>query len=215
MILAFDTATPATTVALVDGGKVLAEMVDIDARRHAETLGPAIASVLKMSGYAPGQIRQIVVGVGPGAYTGLRVGVASANAFGHALGVPVHGVVTLDVLAYESDLHIPFAVVSDARRKELFWARYSDAATRTAGPAVGYPEVVARQVGDLPVVGAAATPFADAFEDRRSPGLPSAGALGQLAELWLAKGRGLLPATPLYLRQPDVAPASAPKSVLS
>jgi len=210
-----DTATAATTVAVVRDGEILAEQLDVDPRRHAEVLAPAIASVMARSGRQLAEVADVVVGVGPGAYTGLRVGLATATALAQALGVPVHGVVTLDALAYDSGLQLPFAVISDARRGEVFWATYADQTTRTSGPFVGRPDSVAGELGDIPVVGAAATPYGGNFQDPREPGLPSAGGLGRLAGLRLGRGTSLEPVVPVYLRQPDIAKRADPKSVLS
>ena len=127
LLLAFDTATPAVTVALHDGQRVLAETVTVDARRHGELLAPSIAKVIADAGAEPGDLTAIVAGVGPGPYTGLRVGVVTARVFGRTLGIPVYGVCTLDVLARAARPAAAgreFLAVTDARRKELYWARY-------------------------------------------------------------------------------------------
>lgn len=213
LLLALDTATPATSVAVVDDGGVRAERAVVDPRRHAEVLAPLVAEALDAAGVRLSDVDAVAVGVGPGAYTGLRVGLVTAQAIGDAAMVPVHGVVTLDALAFEAGLAAPFAVVTDARRKEVFWARYDGCAIRTSGPDVGRPDAVMAAVGGLPVVGAGATPFADRFADVRGPQLPSAGALGRLAVTRLAAGEALLPPTPLYLRRPDVTLSSGPKPV--
>jgi tRNA threonylcarbamoyl adenosine modification protein YeaZ len=215
VILGIDTATPATTVALVAEGVVLAEVTYVDPRRHAESLTPAIQHVLDVSGKTLSAVRHLAVGVGPGAFTGLRVGLMTARSLSQALAIPVIGVCTLDVMAYGSGIQEPFAVVTDARRKELFWARYESAERRVAGPDVGQPPAVVEAVGVLPVVGARRAPLPEFFNDPRSPDLPNAGALARLAEKRLAVGGELLPASPVYLREPDVSPAVAPKSVLS
>lgn len=126
LLLAVDTATPAVTVALHDGVSVLAAESQVDARRHGELLLPAVDRVLDRAGLALGAVTDLVVGVGPGPYTGLRVGLVTAAAFGSTLGVPVHGLCTLDGLAYAAQLDGPFVVATDARRKEVYWARYAD-----------------------------------------------------------------------------------------
>jgi tRNA threonylcarbamoyl adenosine modification protein YeaZ len=213
LLLALDTATPAVTVALHDGTSVLAEESRIDARRHGELLLPAVDRVLAAAGAALGDVTDLVVGVGPGPYTGLRVGLATAVAFGTALDVPVHGVCSLDGLAYASGLQEPFLVVTDARRKEVYWARYADARTRVTDPAVDHPGDVADArdtAGGLPVVGAGALLHPDAFPGARGPEHQSAAALASLgAGLLAAGGAGFLPPLPLYLRRPD---AQVPKN---
>ena len=215
VILSFDTTTSVTTVALIREADVASERSQLDARRHAEVLVPTIKLVLGDSGLNLSGLTAIAVGVGPGAFTGLRVGLVTARALGDALGIPVHGVMTLDTIAYASGLDHSFAVVMDARRKEVFWARYSNATTLEAGPFVALPDDVVEQIEGLPVVGAAATPFAEMFADVRPPELPSAGALGQLTHRRLLGGKPLLELTPLYIRRPDVTPSAGPKSVLA
>ena len=92
-------ATPAVTVALHDGGQPLAQLVTVDAHRHAELLAPAIAKIVADAGASQRDLTGIVVGVGPGPYTGLRVGLVTARVLGSALGIPVYGLCTLDVIA--------------------------------------------------------------------------------------------------------------------
>jgi tRNA threonylcarbamoyl adenosine modification protein YeaZ len=208
LLLAFDTATPAVTVALHDGSAVLAESTEVDARRHGELLAPAIAAVLAESGRTRRELTGIAVGVGPGPFTGLRVGLVTARALGSALALPVHGLCTLDVLAYAAQLDGPFVVATDARRKEVYWARYADTRTRVGEPMVDRPEAVAGLAAGLLVVGAGAALYPDAFPLARDPRYPSAGHLAGLAvERLRSGGAGLLEPLPLYLRRPDaVAP---------
>ncbi|MFE6975396.1 tRNA (adenosine(37)-N6)-threonylcarbamoyltransferase complex dimerization subunit type 1 TsaB [Streptomyces sp. NPDC057682] len=207
-----DTATPAVTVALHDGTRVVAESGQVDARRHGELLLPAVDRVLAEAGTTLDAVTGVVVGVGPGPYTGLRVGLVTAATFGSALSVPVHGVCTLDGLAYaagRAGLTGPFAVATDARRKEVYWARYEDARTRTEGPAVDRPADLAERLAGLPVVGAGAVLYSEAFPDARGPEHVAAGELAALAAERLAAGEALLPPQPLYLRRPD---AQVPKN---
>lgn len=210
LLLALDTATPAVTVALHDGHRVLASRDQVDARRHGELLLPAVDRVLREAGRTPAELTDLVVGVGPGPYTGLRVGLATAAAFGAALDVPVHGLCTLDGIAFASGLDEPFVVATDARRKEVYWARYADRRTRTTEPAVNRPAELGEQVAGTVAVGAGAVLYADTFTGAR-PELPqhqSAAALAELAATRLAAARpgadpGFLPPRPLYLRRPD------------
>ncbi|MDQ0811745.1 tRNA threonylcarbamoyl adenosine modification protein YeaZ [Streptomyces sp. B3I7] len=212
LLLALDTATPAVTVALHDGTSVVASAGQVDARRHGELLLPAVDRVLAEAGTRLDAVTGIVVGVGPGPYTGLRVGLMTADTFGLALGVPVHGLCTLDALAFEAaDAGVsgPFVVATDARRKEVYWARYDDPRTRTTEPAVDRPADLADAVAGLPAVGAGAALYPDTFPDVRGPAHVSAAALASLAAERLAAGAGLLPPRPLYLRRPD---AQVPKN---
>jgi tRNA threonylcarbamoyl adenosine modification protein YeaZ len=209
LLLAVDTATPAVTVALHDGSSVLASESQVDARRHGELLLPAVDRVLAAAGLKPDAVTDVVVGVGPGPYTGLRVGLVTAVTFGSVLGVPVHGLCTLDGLAHASGLDEPFVVATDARRKEVYWARYADSRTRLTDPAVDRPADVTEQLRGLPVVGEGAVLYPDAFPDPREPRHQSAAALASLAAERLAAGLDFLPPLPLYLRRPD---AQVPKN---
>ncbi|WP_299533031.1 tRNA (adenosine(37)-N6)-threonylcarbamoyltransferase complex dimerization subunit type 1 TsaB [uncultured Streptomyces sp.] len=204
-----DTATPAVTVALHDGSSVVAESSTVDARRHGELLLPAVDRVLAAAGTTLDAVTGLVVGVGPGPYTGLRVGLVTAATFGSALSVPVHGLCTLDGLAYAAGIDGPFVVATDARRKEVYWARYTDTLTRTGEPSVDRPGDIAESLAGLPVVGAGAVLYPEAFGDARGPEHVSAGALASLAAERLAAGGELLPPRPLYLRRPD---AQVPKN---
>lgn len=209
LLLAVDTATPAVTAALHDGNSVVAESSRVDARRHGELLLPAIDRVLAEAGVKLDAVTAVVAGVGPGPYTGLRVGLVTASTFGSALGVPVYGLCTLDGLAYASGLEEPFVVATDGRRKEVYWARYESARGRVSEPAVDRPADIAEQVAGLPVVGAGALLYPETFPDARGPEHVSAGALAALAAEKLAAGDDFLPPLPLYLRRPD---AQVPKN---
>ncbi|MDI9884021.1 tRNA (adenosine(37)-N6)-threonylcarbamoyltransferase complex dimerization subunit type 1 TsaB [Streptomyces sp. HNM0645] len=209
LLLALDTATPAVTVALHDGDSVVAESTQVDARRHGELLLPSVDRVLASAGLTLDAVTGLVVGVGPGPYTGLRVGLVTAATFGSALGVPVHGLCTLDGLAYASGLEEPFVVATDARRKEVYWARYDGSRTRVGEPAVDRPAEIAEEVAGLPAVGAGALLYPEVFPYARGPEHQSAAALAALAAGKLAAGDELLPPRPLYLRRPD---AQVPKN---
>jgi len=208
-LLALDTATPAVTVALHDGRDVVASFSQVDARRHGELLLPAVDRVLADAGVKLDAVTGIVVGIGPGPYTGLRVGLMTADTFGLALGIPVHGVCTLDGLAHEADVEGPFVVATDARRKEVYWATYSDPRTRVSEPAVDRPADIAEQVEGLPAVGAGALLYPDTFPDARGPEHVSAAALAALAAERIEAGQDLPAPRPLYLRRPD---AQVPKN---
>ncbi|GGT61183.1 tRNA (adenosine(37)-N6)-threonylcarbamoyltransferase complex dimerization subunit type 1 TsaB [Streptomyces purpureus] len=209
LLLAVDTATPAVTVALHDGETVVAQSSQVDARRHGELLLPAVHRVLTEAGRTLDAVTGVVVGVGPGPYTGLRVGLMTANTFASVLGVPVHGLCTLDGLAYASGIEEPFVVATDARRKEVYWARYEGFRTRVGEPAVDRPADIAEQVAGVPAVGAGAVLYPEVFPDARAPEHQSAAALAALAAERLKAGESFLEPLPLYLRRPD---AQVPKN---
>jgi len=213
LLLAFDTATPAVTVALHDGVHALAEVASVDARRHGELLASAIEKVLADAGVTRLDVTAVAVGTGPGPYTGLRAGLVTARVLGSALSIPVYGVCTLDVIACDA---VPaaagrdFVVATDARRRELYWARYSAAGQRLTGPAVSTPGAIG---AGCPVAGAGAGLYPGLLGERIGPEYPAAGTLAQLAARRLAEQLPMLPAEPLYLRRPDAQAPGPPKRV--
>ncbi|MGH3552188.1 MAG: tRNA (adenosine(37)-N6)-threonylcarbamoyltransferase complex dimerization subunit type 1 TsaB, partial [Mycobacterium sp.] len=140
LVLAIDTATPAVTAGVVrrrgDRLDVLAERVSVDARGHAERITPNVLGALTDAGLTMNELDAVVVGCGPGPFTGLRVGMTTAAAYGHALDIPVYGVCSLDAIGGQTTGET--LVVTDARRREVYWARYSDG-MRTGGPGVNAP----------------------------------------------------------------------------
>ena len=164
LVLALDTATP-TLVAGVGrwsaehGTEVLAERAVPSGNRHAELLTPAISDVLADAGLRMGDLEAVVTGLGPGPFTGLRVGVVTAAALADARGLPVVGVCSLDAIGSGAR-----TVVTDARRKEIYWATYAADGTRIDGPAVVRPEELTLARGR-----SSATPRSPGASGRRSP----------------------------------------------
>lgn len=199
-VLVIDTSTPAVVAAVVrrhDDGRVdtLAERVAVDAQAHAELLTPNVLAVVVESGVPLDSMDAVVVGCGPGPFTGLRVGMATAAAYGHALGVPVHGVCSLDAIGGQSAGEM--LVVTDARRREVYWARYRDG-MRVDGPAVA-------AAADVPTAGVqsvAGSPGHCALFDlvRTGPERPTPAGLVAAVGDWT--GEPAAP-VPLYLRRPD------------
>jgi tRNA threonylcarbamoyl adenosine modification protein YeaZ len=208
VLLAFDTATPHVTIALHDGERVVATYSSPAAMRHGETLAPGIAQVLAEAGALNTDVTAVAVGVGPGPFTGLRVGLVTARTMGFALDIPVYGVCTLDVLAAEAcDTGLDdFVVATDARRKEVYVASYSSG-RRTSGPEVARPLDVATE---RPVVGRGALLYPEAFPHAVPPEDPSAAVL---CDVVVRERFELLDPEPLYLRRPDAAEAHPPKKV--
>lgn len=205
-VLAIDTATPAVTAGVVRGAQVLAERVTLDARAHAERLTPNVLAALTDAGLTMGDLNAVVVGCGPGPFTGLRVGMATAAAYGHALDIPVYGVCSLDAIGVATTADT--LVVTDARRRELYWARYRDG-RRVHGPTVSAPSaidaVAAQQVAGSPEHAALfGLPVLDIC-------YPTAAGLVAAVDDWDVEPGQLVP---LYLRRPDAKPsAGAPVSI--
>ena len=218
LALAFDTATPMVSVALVHGDEVLAEQGVHAPNGQGETLAPLIQTVLRDARIDITAVEVIGVGLGPGPFTGLRVGVVTAAGLGDVLGVPVHGMCSLDAIAQAHRANQPFAVATDARRKQVYWAAYDANGSRTSGPELGPPaDVAAGLVGQVGLVlGAGAVLYAEAFAafavDESSP-WPSAAAIARYASGLAARDAVPAALEPLYLRRPDARPPGAPKRV--
>ena len=183
-VLALDTATPAVITGVLrrdpDGAiSALAERIAVDAHAHAELLTPNVVEVLADAGLRMADLTAVVVGCGPGPFTGLRVGMATAAAYGHALDIPVYGVCTLDAIASGTDGDV--LVITDARRREVYWARYRDG-VRIDGPAVSSPAEVPEAAHRIE------------FAQPRPAGLVAA------VSGWGAEHPAPVP---LYLRRPD------------
>jgi tRNA threonylcarbamoyl adenosine modification protein YeaZ len=208
VLLAFDTATSHVTVALHDGDRVVAEYSAGESMRHGEMLAPGIADVLARAGAISQDVTAVAVGVGPGPFTGLRVGLVTARTMALALDIPVYGVCSLDVLAAEAiDAGLDdFLVATDARRKEVYLASYVDGA-RVSGPEVVRPADAAT---DRLVVGRGALLYPEAFPSSRAPEHPSAAVL---CDVVVGERFELLDPEPLYLRRPDTMPPHQPKKV--
>jgi tRNA threonylcarbamoyl adenosine modification protein YeaZ len=225
LLLAFDTATPAVTVALHDGTHVLAETTTADARRHGELLASSIDAVLTEAGADRLDITAVAAGTGPGPYTGLRAGLVTARVLGSALGVPVYGVCTLDVIAADAAAAArsrEFIVATDARRREVYWARYDAAGRRVDGPAVGFPADVgetatasqgSRTARGVLAAGAGPLLYPGILGEPIEPSYPAAGTLARLGAQQVTAGTPATGAEPIYLRRPDARVPGPPKRV--
>jgi tRNA threonylcarbamoyladenosine biosynthesis protein TsaB len=213
LVLGFDTAAGAVSVALHDGKGIVAEAFAVDARRHTELLTPMIAKVMADAGAVRGDLTAVAVGVGPGPYTGLRVGVITARVLGSVLAIPVYGVCSLDVIAAAvATEDSEFLVATDARRREVYWARY-DAGRRLHPPAVGRADSIPG-AAELPVAGAGGQLYPDAFAAVIGPAHPDARTLCEIvAGPRPDPAPPLLPPDPLYLRRPDAREPGPPKRV--
>jgi tRNA threonylcarbamoyladenosine biosynthesis protein TsaB len=212
VLLAFDTAAPFVTVALHHGDAVVAERRSEQRMKHGEQLAPLIETALTGVGIVYRDLTAIAVGIGPGPFTGLRVGLVTARTLGFVLEIPVYGVCSLDVVALEAALGASpvgrdFAVATDARRKEVYVATYDDRGRRLDGPEVLRPADAAT---DRPVAGEGAVLYPDSFPDARDPAQPAAGWLARAVAEELAE---LHDPQPMYLRRPDAVAPGAPKRV--
>jgi tRNA threonylcarbamoyl adenosine modification protein YeaZ len=167
-VLAIDTSTSRSCVAIIEGANVLYSGFRDGATAHGPSLPALVQEALAVS-----DVDEVVVGMGPGPFTGLRVGIAFAQSFALAREIPVRGVCSLDAIAAQVT-DKDFIITVDARRKEVYWARYKDGA-RVGDPAVNFPAHVS-----------GATIHADLFPDM----VALVNLLGNVIE-------------PIYLRRPD------------
>ena len=175
-VLAIDTSTSRTSVAIIEADNVFFTGFLDGATAHGPSLPALVQGALAIS-----DVDEVVVGMGPGPFTGLRVGIAFAHSFALAREIPVRGVCSLDAIAAQIN-EKDFIITVDARRKEVYWARYTDG-VRVGEPAVNFPT----DVSGAPI-------YADLYPDMKAlVKLP-----GNITE-------------PIYLRRPDaVATADRP-----
>jgi len=229
-LLALDTATSRTSVALLDGSELVAELSRDGATAHGEALPALAAEILRT--ISPCQLDYIAVGVGPGPFTGLRVGIAFARAMAWTLEIPVVGVCTLDALAHTHSAerprrsrraapsltssgpvaHADFAVATDARRKEVYWAAYDANGERIGEPVVIRPSEIDSDLRSLPTIGSGAGLYPEDFLEIAEPRYPTAHAIGELALAKIESGSPLS-TEPLYMRRPDAIPPARPSAV--
>lgn len=200
VLLGIDTAL-GTSVALGVGGRVF-EVVSDDQRGHAEVIGELLARVCERSGVSPEQVTGVVSGVGPGPFTGLRVGMAAAHAFAAARRVPVRSVLSHEAVALAvcEAGHTQVRVVQDARRRELFVTEFDGLDGAGLPVRVADAHLVTREA------------FVPAAADVWPERIPAA-RLVQLAARRLAAGREFEADQARYLRAPDARPP-APRTVV-
>jgi tRNA threonylcarbamoyl adenosine modification protein YeaZ len=206
LVLALDTST-VVNVGLARGDQVLATATVADQMAHVEQLMPLVSECVDAAGIRMADLDQLIVGLGPGPFTGLRVGVVTARVLGYALGVELRGVCSLDVLAaqFVGASQSEFVVATDARRREVYWARYSRLGVRLEQPRVSRPS----DVPPLSVIGPAADLYADQLQVVSGPRSMDPGVLATFGATLPDAGH-----EPLYLRHPDATELTRPKSVL-
>lgn len=234
LVLVIDASSAAVTVGVVDVPndaptdpiealpliQVLAQRTIVDARAHAELLSTFARESVDEAGMTMADLGAVVAGIGPGPYTGLRVGIVTAAAFADALGVAVYGVCSLDGIGLARPDRGAVLVASDARRKEVYWARYVDG-RRDGDPQVHRPGDLAARLGAGEIQaqamsGAGARIYADALGlPLRGADYPSVAALAAAAAHSLVRGLPSEVLVPMYLRQPDAeVPIGPAKSTL-
>lgn len=215
LVLVLDTSSAAVTAAIAEiaGASdvaVRAQRVTINPRGHGELLAPSIRQSLADAGCAAADLDAVVAGLGPGPFTGLRVGLVTAAVLADTLGVPAYGVCSLDAVAHPCRDDADLLVATDARRREVYWARYRH------GERVGDPDVA--RPGDIDLTGVTAAAGAGAHSHDfgvpvRPAEYPSPESLAVLAAARVTAGAPGEALTPLYLRRPDAVANLTPKPV--
>jgi tRNA threonylcarbamoyl adenosine modification protein YeaZ len=203
-VLAIDTSVGVSVAILRSNGE-LTQSQAVDHGLQGELTADLISQVVAESGLEVSEITDVLVGVGPGPFTGLRVGLMTAAVFAHARNIPIRGICSLDAIAF--DYAKPCVVVTDARRKELYWARYDG--NRIGEPQVSKPEDLLAQFPNTDFVGPGAQLYPDIIS-----GKVSELKAGSLAKLFVTGIAQLVDVSPMYLRKPDAVEPTTRKSVL-
>jgi len=217
LALGIDTSTPMVSVAVVGDGTSGARRDRLVNNGHGEALAGLMAEVLDEVGVAASDLAAVGVGLGPGPFTGLRVGIVTAAAMSDALAIPAYGMCSLDVVL--GPVGEPFAVVTDARRRQVYWAVYDEGGRRIDGPEISTPADLAEhlrgQAGQ--VTGSAAAQYSDVFADFvvTEQRWPDAAALARNALDRRSQQDPPTALTPMYLRRPDAREPGPPKRVTS
>lgn len=202
MLLAIDTSAGTDVAVVSEGGRVLAQSRIADTRRHAEIIGPSISYVLRQAGIGPQHITQVVCGMGPGSFTGLRVGIAAARTFAFARNVPLIPMPSHEAIAHEWRAANPdhtgaINVTTDAKRRELALTHFGAGESVAGDFELIAPDAVVggEDSAHVPATQVSAAHLALAWLDREIHGVAAA------------------PDEVLYLRAPDAKPGAVPKRV--
>jgi len=205
LTLGIDTSTPLVSVALASAGSVVPERRDeLVHNGHGEVLAGLIDDVLRAAGASATDLDAVGVGLGPGPFTGLRVGIVTAAAISDALRIPAYGMCSLDAIPSKGGAR---AVMTDARRRQVYWAVYDEHGRRAEGPEISAPtDLVERFRGEgIRIVGSA-----DGVDEQR---WPDAGVIAGHALDLVTGSEPAAPLTPMYLRRPDAREPGPPKRV--
>jgi len=193
MLLSIDSSSGTSVAVVSREGVTRANQTSNDPRAHAELIGLLLEQALAEAGVTPSDITAVVMGVGPGPYTGLRVGMAAAQAFALSRSLPLYPVISHDGAGFESAVEC--VVVTDARRGEVAYSVYRQAPTpqRIVGPALTRPETLDQELGEHATLA------------RTEPAVIPADDLARVALSYLEHGWEFPSISPVYLRAPDVS----------
>src|SRR4051812_44848989 len=213
------TPEPSSELSVVPGPVTRARRDELVHNAHGELLAELVHDALREANAVPADLAAVGAGLGPGPFTGLRVGVVTAAAMGDALGVPVYGMCSLDTISDldANDHDAAYAVVTDARRRQVYWAVYDARGNRIEGPDIAPPAEVAARLGGRVrrLIGPVASEHPEAFADFvvTGPRWPDAATIAADALVRASRSEPAVPLLPLYLRRPDARPPGPPKQV--
>ena len=203
VLLAIDTSSGTAVAVLVDG-KIISDLYEDDTMLHAEQIGVQIQKCLEAADKKSSDVTAVAVGVGPGPFTGLRVGIAAAKMFSEGVSAPIFGVGSLDAIAFAESLEKPTLVLTDARRSEVYFGLYQGR-TRSLVPRTLLAPGVKKQAElEQELLGAG-------HSYQLASGRVSAANLGLLALAQLTEGTASSVVAANYLRAPDAVPAKGKK----
>ncbi len=208
-ILALDTALDACSAAVLAAGRPLARRFENRPRGHGERIAAMVVEVLEEAEVRAGELDRICVTIGPGSFTGVRIGLATARGYGLALGLPVVGITTLAAVAAPHWSEGAVLAAHDARRRQVYVQVFAAGGAPLARPAAMAPATAAKTLagGAATIVGSGAhlvaEYLADVGDDRLVEARPEAAIFGRLAAALPAPAG---PPEPLYLRTPDAMP---------
>lgn len=203
VLLAIDTSSGTAVAVLVDG-KVISDLYEADTMLHAEKIGVQIQKCLEVANKKSSDVTAVAVGVGPGPFTGLRVGIAAAKMFSEGVSAPIFGVGSLDAIAFAESLEKPTLVLTDARRSEVYFGLYQGKSRSLVPKALLGPGVKKQAELEQELLAAG-------HSYQLASGPVSAAALGLLALAQLAEGTASSVVAANYLRAPDAVPAKGKK----
>jgi tRNA threonylcarbamoyladenosine biosynthesis protein TsaB len=203
VLLAIDTSAGTAVAVLVDG-VVASESYDANSMQHAEQIGIQIQKVIEAAKKKSSDVTAVAVGVGPGPFTGLRVGIAAAKMFAEGVSAPIYGVGSLDAIAFANSLDQPTLVLTDARRSEVFFGLYQCKTSAGVPKALLVPGVKKQAELEVQLQSAGHNYLLANTQ-------VSAANLGLLALAQLAEGTANTSVVANYLRAPDAVPAKGKK----
>lgn len=205
-ILAIDTADESHSIAILVDGKIIAERNNLNPSQQAEQLFSKISDIFSISNLSYKDLSAIAVNIGPGSFTGLRIGIAAARGIALASGLPVIGISRFDAIIYASEVKYPAAAIIDAKRNQFFFQFYNDENNKEEPLLIDYDEAVSKikRSSRISLAGKGLNLIKESLDITKGTDTePNAAIIGMLAAEKLKNKAPTEAATPLYIRKPD------------